>query len=1078
MLIRYIWDDIFIIIPKRKINIMIHSQFSLKLGCYMLTFLCNSCAHESNTNKTAYTHDWENEQLFEINKEEPHSTLFPYESVEKALQSDKDQSDYFASLNGKWKFNWVRKPADRPKDFYKNEYDLSSWNDILVPGNWERQGYGVPHYLDEEYPFPANWPSIPNEYNPVGSYKKEFEIHQSWKSREIFIHLGAVSSAFYIWINGEKVGYSQGSKLPAEFNITDYIKVGKNTVSCEVYRWSDGSYLEGQDMWRLSGIDRDVYLFTTPKQHIRDFYVKSSLDEHYENGKIDIDFEVINYKEEPANNLRIEAALLDNGKEVLKLEKQIDQLDEKLTFTIGDEIKTPKHWTAETPNLYTVLISLKDQQGNVLEAISCKTGFRNVEIKDGLLKVNGTAISIKGVNRHEHDPLTGHYVDEESMIKDIKLMKQFNINAVRASHYPNHSRWYELCNEYGLYVVDEANVESHGLNISDTAITLGNRPEWIKVQLRRTERMVERNKNHPSIITWSLGNEAGFGVCFIEAYKWTKERDPSRPVQYEMAQYSKYTDIQAPMYHNIDRIVNYATSNPSRPLILCEYSHSMGNSLGNFKDYWDAIEAHESLQGGFIWDWVDQGLLEMNEHGEEFFAYGGDYNHVPVDNDSNFCINGLVQPDRTLNPHIWEVKKVYQNIKINAMDIASGQFEVYNDFDFTNLNNYDMSWKLEAEGKTIASGIPIQIDLNPHETKMIKLDIPQPLSKPGIEYFITISFSTRTQNASLPEGHTIAWEQFKLPYESQDILAKRPSHVDLDISEEPEYYQVKGQKFIYKISKQNGYLTSMILDGKEMMNKPLRPNFWRVPIDNDLGNEMQKRCAVWQYEGENAQLESIKHLGGSIETRLKLPGSGASLEINYSFTHDGAIHIMNQLIPSNQNLPELPRYGMTMQMPGEFTEMSWFGRGPHESYSDRKTGAAIGVYDGTVWDQYHPYIRPQEFGNKTDVRWMALKNKDGNGLLIVGDESLSMSAWQLLYKDIEHKAKHEPNRHTTDIKPRDLVTLNIDHKQMGVGGDNSWGAKVHPEYTLPYQNYEYSFSIIPINNTSASNWELAKKNKR
>lgn len=1039
-----------------------------------IVLLLSSCTFESKTIESAYTHDWENEQIFEINKEGPHSTLFPYESLEKALQSDKGQSDYFTSLNGKWKFNWVRKPAERPVDFYKNEYNVSSWKEILVPGNWERQGYGVPHYLDEEYPFPANWPAIPNEYNPVGSYKKVFEIDESWEGREIFIHFGAVNSAFYIWINGEKVGYSQGSKLPAEFNITKYVQPGKNTVSCEVYRWSDGSYLEGQDMWRLSGIDREVYLLATPKQHIRDFYVKSSLDENYKNGKLDIDFELINYKDAPVNNLHIEAALLDEGKEVLKLEKHIDELDGKFTFTIGESIDSPKQWTAETPNHYTVLISLKNQENKLIEAISCKTGFRNVEIKDGLLKVNGTAISIKGVNRHEHDPLTGHYVDEASMIKDIKLMKQFNINAVRASHYPNHPRWYELCNEYGLYVVDEANVESHGLNISDTAITLGNRPEWIKPQLRRTERMVETNKNHPSIITWSLGNEAGFGVCFIEAYKWTKDRDPSRPVQYEMAQYSEYTDIQAPMYHNIDRIVNYATSNPSRPLILCEYSHSMGNSLGNFQDYWDAIEAHKSLQGGFIWDWVDQGLLEKNEQGESFFAYGGDYNHVPVDNDSNFCINGLVQPDRNLNPHIWEVKKVYQNVKITAMDVASGQFEMYNDFDFTNLDQYNMSWKIKAEGQTIASGKPVQVNLKPHETKLLNLNLPPNLSKPGVEYFITISFRTRSQDASLPVGHTIAWEQFKFPDASLDPLAKSQQGVEINISEEPDYFQLEGQNFAYKISKTSGYLSSMMFDGKELMNKALRPNFWRVPIDNDLGNEMQKRCAVWQLEGENALLESVKQLGSTIEVALKLPGSGATLKVKYTFASNGTIHIINQLIPSDQKMPELPRYGMTMELSGEFTEMSWFGRGPQESYWDRKTGAAIGVYHGTVWDQYHPYIRPQEFGNKTDVRWMALKNADGMGLLIVGDNPLSMSAWQLLYKDIEHKQKHEPNRHTTDINPRDLVTLNIDHKQMGVGGDNSWGAKVHTQYTLPYQEYTYSFSLIPFNGNSTSVWELAK----
>ncbi len=774
--------------------------------------------------------------------------------------------------------------------------------------------------------------------------------------------------------------------------------------------------------------------------------------------------------------------MFDGDKELLRLEKQIDHLDSQFNFSIGEKLINPKKWTAETPNLYTVLITLKDHEEYLIEAISCKTGFRNVEIKDGLLMVNGTPISIKGVNRHEHDPVTGHAIDEKTMIRDIELMKQFNINAVRTSHYPNDPQWYELCNEYGLYVVDEANVESHGTNINDTSITLGNRPQWIKAQLRRTERMVERDKNHPSIITWSLGNEAGFGVCFIEAYNWVKERDPSRPVQYEMAQYSDFTDIQAPMYHNIDRIVKYAKSNPSRPLILCEYAHGMGNSLGNLQDYWDAIDAYESLQGGFIWDWVDQGLSEKNERGEKFFAYGGDYNHVPVANDSNFCINGLVQPDRALNPHIWEVKKVYQNVKIKAIDLANGVFEIYNGFDFTNLNNYHLIWKIEAEGKSIASGAPIRFDLAPHDRKIINLKIPKNNHKPGIEYFMTISFETREKDLSLQKGHTIAWEQFEMPYVSPILSVNPKIERDVFISENPNYFQVKGQNFEYKISKDHGYLASMKIKGKEIMSKPLRPNFWRVPTDNDLGNEMQIRCAVWKFEGENAQLEDVKQMKNdrdipTIETRLKLPGSGAILKINYEFSSDGAIRISNQLLPSQQIMPELPRYGMTMELRGEFINMSWNGRGPQESYWDRKTGAAIGLYSGSVWDQYHPYIRPQEFGNKTDVRWMSLKNDEELGLLIVGEEPLSMSAWQILYEDIEHKKKHEPNRHTTDIKPRDLVTLNIDHKQMGLGGDNSWGAKAHPQYTLPYKAYSYSFSIIPVDKSSKSTWEIVKAQK-
>ncbi|MCG8305798.1 MAG: DUF4981 domain-containing protein [Cytophagales bacterium] len=1061
-------------------------SYSLRLsGCLRMCVLfialgsAMMCTVRSTERSTAYTHDWENERVFEINKEDPHSTLFPFEHMELAIDFDKRQSGNYQDLNGTWRFNWVRKPADRPVDFYKNDYDVSSWAAITVPGNWERQGYGVPHYLDEEYPFPPDWPSIPNDYNPVGSYKKEFIIDDSWSRKEVFIHFGAVRSAFYVWINGKRVGYSQGSKLPGEFRITEYVKPGKNTVSCEVYRWSDGSYLEGQDMWRLSGIDREVFLYATAKQHIRDFYVRSSLDDQYNDGKLEIDLDLMNYEQAPAHNLRIEAVLLDDRKEISVIKKNVSRLDRRREVRIESRIGSPKKWTAETPNLYTVLVSLYDSENTLLEVISCKTGFRNVEIKNGLLTVNGSVISIKGVNRHEHDPVTGHAINEASMIRDIKLMKQFNINAVRSSHYPNHPRWYELCDEYGLYVVDEANVESHGINISDSAVTLGNRREWLPAQMRRTEGMVETNKNHPSIITWSLGNEAGFGICFKETYKWTKERDPYRPLQYEMAQYTDYTDIQAPMYHNIRRIVEFAKSKPTRPLILCEYAHAMGNSVGNLQDYWDAIDAYDALQGGFIWDWVDQGLFERNENGEAFFAYGGDYDHAPVDNDSNFCINGLVQADRTLNPHIWEVKKVYQNVKITAKNLTEGTYEITNDFDFINLDNYLMNWKVEADGQIIASGRPVQMDVEAHRRKEIDIDIPDNLLLPGTEYFLTIYFSTKEEDGLVPKGHTLAWEQFRLPYTPPANTS--PERSEVDISEHTGDYLVKGANFAYLVSKEDGCLRSMQINGKELMKKPLIPNFWRAPNDNDLGNNMPGRCVVWKHEGENARPVYVRTVPvekrSAIETLLKLPGSGARLKIQYIFGNDGCIRIVNHLIPSEEDMPEMPKYGMTMEIHEEFTEMHWFGRGPHESYWDRKTGAAIGYYHGTVWDQYHPYVRPQEFGNKTDVRWMALKNKAGAGILIVGDEPLSMSAWQLSLKDIEHKQKHEPNRHTTDIKPLDLVTLNIDYKQMGVGGDNTWGARAHPQYMLPYGEYEYSYSIIPLDRNFDSVWALAKKHK-
>ena len=702
-----------------------------------------------------------------------------------------------------------------------------------------------------------------------------------------------------------------------------------------------------------------------------------------------------------------------------------------------------------------------------------------MEIKNGLLHVNGTKITIKGVNRHEHDPVTGHVINEASMIRDIELMKQFNINAVRTAHYPNHSRWYELCDEYGLYVVDEANVESHGLDIGDTAVTLGNRPEWIKAQLSRTKRMVERDKNHPSIITWSLGNEAGFGICFIEAYKWLKERDPSRPVQYEMAQYSEYTDIQAPMYHKIPQIEEYAKSNPTRPLILCEYAHAMGNSVGNFQDYWDVIDKYESLQGGFIWDWVDQALLEYNEDNEAFFAYGGDYDHAPVDNDSNFCINGLVQANRNLNPHIWEVKKVHQYVNIKSIDLMQGKFEITNKYDFTNLKEYSGSWFIEAKGVTIAEGSIPSIDLDPHDSKTLDLPVPAIYAEPGVEYLMTIQFRTKGKFPLLPEKYLVAWEQFKIPVWNDPEILDLSNLPELNVEENKDNFIIQGSDFSYSFSKLNGRLTSMIYKDNSLLKAPLIPNFWRAPVDNDLGNHMPQRCHIWRHEGSKAELQDIitrlkTHRKVKVSTMLILPASGSTLKIDYSILSNGMIRVDYYFEPGSADLPELPKIGMTLEMPGDYLNMSWFGRGPHESYWDRKTGAAVGYYSGTVWEQYHPYVRPQEFGNKTDVRWMALQNNMGLGLLVTTMQPINMSAWQVQISDIENKKQNEPNRHAIDVKPRDLVTLNIDFRQRGVGGDNTWGAPVHEQYKIPAQEYNYSFTLTPFDGDIEKIWGLSK----
>ena len=1017
----------------------------------------------------AQTNDWENQKIFAINKEPSRATAFPFESREKAIENNKAKSNYFLSLNGFWKFHWVKCPVDRPKDFYKTDYNISQWDSLKVPGNWEMKGYGVPHYLDVSYPFPANPPKIPHHYNPVGSYKRIFELPQNWQNREVFIHFGAVRSAMYIWINGKKVGYSQGSKLPAEFNITSFVKPGKNQVAVEVYRWSDGSYLEDQDFWRLSGIEREVYVYATSKVHIDDFFVLADLDKHYQKGKFSLTTRIRNYAGNQTKSItqkyRVKISLVDaQGQTVFTQNKSLHlsgQNAQQVQFR--QTVKNPFKWTAETPYLYTLFITLQEGNRKALEILTCKVGFRKIEIKQGQLMINGVAITIKGVNRHEHDPTNGHVVDEASMIRDIQLMKQYNINAVRSSHYPNMPRWYELCDRYGLYVIDEANIESHGLSIYDSTKTLANRPEWYEAHLDRVQRMVERDKNHPCIITWSLGNEAGYGIVFRKMYQWVKQRDLSRPVQYEMSQQTAYTDIQAPMYHTIERIEKYARTNPDKPLILCEYAHAMGNSVGNLQDYWDVIDKYKVLQGGFIWDWVDQGLWMKDEKGNKFFGYGGDFDHLPVKNDSNFCINGLVQANRKINPHIWEVKKVYQYIKMKAKDdLKNLTFELSNQYDFTNLNKFDITWELRVNGHLTKKGSLPTISLAPHQKRDVVF--PPKLLPPKLEgeAMLTFRFTTTQKQPLIAKGHEVAWHQFQLPSSLSVgvIRFEEMPAVSVQTNDAKELL-IKGEGFTIRFDKKRGTLASYVFQGTELIKQGLTPNFWRPPNDNDLGNGMPQRCKIWHFAGRdrtNITVNVMLQMRHKVIVKVNstIPAGKSTYQTTYIIYGSSDVVIMNELkVDKSIKLPEIPRLGMTLQLPKGFTQMKWYGRGPHESYWDRKTGAAIGIYQGSVWEQYHPYVRPQETGNKTETRWIVLQNKKGVGLAAFGRPWLSCSAYQFANSDLDHVSALVYNRHTTDVVPRNLVTLNLDFKQMGVGGDNSWGAHTHKEYTLPAKNYSY-----------------------
>jgi len=1048
----------------------------------LLCFLLAGPSKIADTSGEKTLPDWENPAVFSRNAEPPHSTYIPFDSASDALEKSFSQSPYYLSLDGLWKFKWVPRPEDRPLDFYKDSYDVSRWTDFPVPSNWEFKGYGQPIYLDEAMPFRGDPPYVPPDNNPVGSYRRTFTVPESWKGRQVFLHFGGVNSVFYVWVNGREVGYSEDSKTPAEFNITGYLRPGENTLSLQVYRYSDGSYLECQDMWRISGIERSVYLFSTPNIMIRDFFAQARLDEVYQDGKLSVRVNVRNYLSSPARSHQIRVHLLDAKKSpviqapltcAVTLDSQAEQ-----EYCLKTDVLAPLHWTAETPNLYTILIALLDSSGKSIEAASCKVGFRNVEVKDGRLLVNGVPIYIRGVNRHEHDPKEAKVVTEELMLKDLRLMKQFNINAVRTSHYPNVPRWYELCDEHGLYVIDEANIESHGVSF-DPDKTLANKPEWQAAHLDRTRRMVERDKNHPSVIIWSLGNEAGDGVNFEATYAWIKKRDNTRPVQYEPAGLSAHTDIYCPMYARIEKLQKYAQTPQTRPLIMCEYAHAMGNSVGNLQDYWDVIYAHPQLQGGLIWDWVDQGILRTNERGESFWAYGGDFGPQEVPTAKNFCCNGLVLPDRKLHPHIWEVKKVYQPIKVKPVDLSAGNVQVGNKFAFTNLKDYDCSWKIEGEGRVVGQGQMPRIELDPYEKTTVKVPVPVFEPEPGVEYFLTLSWRTTRATPLVPEGHEVAWDQLKMPFskpvESQVDLARMSP---LKMTESENSIRIEGKNFSLVVDKTGGTMSSLRYEGTELLKSGPVPDFWRAPTDNDYGNDMPVRCAVWREAGTKRKVEAVtaKRLSGQqvqIDVRSKIQPENSSFSISYMIFGSGDIVVTTRFEPGSESLPELPRFGMQMVLPAGFDNMTWYGRGPQENYWDRNTSAAVGVYSGKVIDQYHPYIRPQENGYKTDVRWVALANDDGVGLLAVGLPLISTGASHFLPGDYEY-GPGKDQRHPTDMKKRDLVVFNVDYKQMGVGGDTSWGAKPHDQYMLYPKAYSYSFRLRPFSRQDGTPRELSK----
>ena len=1059
--------------------------FSL-LRYFAISLFLSSPAFSQNSKP----YDWENPELTGINNAPPHATFIPFDNESAALKNDWASSPDYKSLNGKWKFHWSENPDSRPFDFYKDESDLNEWKEIEVPSTIELQGYGYPIYVNTRYEFEnlmkPDPPHVPSDYNPVGSYRTSFTVPDNWKEKEIFLHFGAVKSFMYVYLNGQRIGMGKDAKTPVEFNITKYLREGSNTLGVEVFRWSDGSYLECQDMWRMSGINRDVYLYASPKVRIRDFFANATLFSDYTHGILKLTTVIQKHLtpdpspegEGSIGLYRLDISLFDSRTSTSPVFKECINFkasNAEDTLYFEKYLPYPEKWSAELPNLYHLVLTLRDEKGNILESTSCRVGFRTTEVKNGQFLVNGVPVLLKGVNRHEHDPVKGHVISKELMIKDIKLMKEANINTVRTCHYPDSPTWYDLCDEYGLYVIDEANIESHGMGY-DPEKTLGNNPVWKAAHLDRTIRMVERDKNHPSVIIWSLGNEAGNGSNFVATYEWIKNRDHSRPVQYERAEMGYNTDIFCPMYWTTWDLNWYGYTRQTRPLIMCEYAHAMGNSTGNLKDIWDIIEKYPQLQGGCIWDWVDQGLLKKNEKGQPFWAYGGDFGPKGVPSDGNFCCNGLVFPDRTPHPGYYEVKKVYQYVAFTASDLSSPTIEVLNKYDFYDLSNTELIWELVANGKVISSGkIPV-FTLKPKEKSVLDIPVKMPQIVPGTEYYLNLYLKTTAPMNILETGHILASEQFKLPVYKEPEPLNTQYMPDLSLSEEGNIVKITGKDFTVLFDRITGTIKSYLLDKTEFIQNGFLPNFRRAPTDNDVGNGMAKRCKLWFDASEihsagSLEVSKVTPREILIRATYNYPDLHSHEIVNYRILGSGDILISVRLLCDDKDNPELPRFGLNLGVKPEFSNLQWYGRGPLENYQDRNSSSFTGLYTSTVDEQFVPYVRPQENGYKTEVKWLVLTGKNAKGIFIQGDSQFCFSALPYTYDDM--KGFIHGGKHPVDMEKQNFIDLNIDYNQMGVGGDDSWGAKTHAEYTLPAKDYTYSFRFRPFSIDKESPEKLA-----
>jgi beta-galactosidase len=1007
----------------------------------------------------AATPEWEQPEVVAVNREPMKATFFNFESVDKAVAGDMTASQFYRSLDGTWSFTYSWGVDKRPQNFYRPDFDVSGWKSIQVPGMMQAQGFGKPVFTNIKYPFPANEPFIPHDSNEVGSYRRDFEIPAGWDGRDVFLHIGAAGAAYYIWVNGEKVGYSEDSKLPSEFNLTRFVRPGRNTIAIELYRWADGSYLEDQDFWRVSGIERSVYVYAEPKARLRDFSVNALLDKNgYRDGQFSLRADFAGQ----AASGELVATVYDGDRAVLTSRAPVGA-----NAALQGTIRNVKPWSAETPNLYRLVLEYRDAQGKLVSATSRRIGFRTVEVVDGEVRVNGKRVMIRGMNRHEHDPATYRVMSLELMRKDVELMKQANINAVRTSHYPNDPRWYDLADEYGLYIMDEANIESHEYMQKGDAdparreqIQLGYKPHWRAAHLDRVSRMVQRDRNHPSIIFWSLGNEAGTGSNFENAAKWIRENDPTRLVSYlghgtigEEHLPNAYVDIYAPMYDDIDKMADYAQDPQYRqPMIQCEYAHAMGNSLGNLEDYWQTIRAHRKLQGGFVWDWVDQGVLARDEKGRNYWASGFDLN--PEHGDNSVVGDGVVQADRTPDPEYYELQKVYSPVVFEG-DPARGTLRVVNRYDFRDLSGLEFDWSLARDGVQLAHGALPGVQAAAGSSRAVAFKPPAADARGG-ELVLTLRAKAKEgATKGVPAGAVVGWTQFvqAAPHgKAARTAAAAPVRPVRDGGE----VRLSAAGATLAIDAATGQVRYSAR-GKTLL-KGGTPNFWRGMTDNDEGTGVDKSHKIWQAFTDKRQLRALEVDATSVRVLYSFGAGAVHWQTTYSMAPDGTVHVKADFTPLRDDLPDPLRVGLRFDSDPALDKVNWYGRGPQESYADRLTGAALGLYSGKLADQYHGYMRPQESGNKTGVRWLAL-NGAGAGLKVTGAQPLSVNALAFPYEDLYLRPRGTWKG--SEIVPHGDGTLLVDMAQAGVGGDTGWSLDGRPlvKYRVKLQPASYSFTI-------------------